>query len=73
MLIKKNMIHILGTDTHRHLDDLNTCYEKLKKLVDEKMYDDLTWRNFDKIVNGEKVSTYEIIKLKELFTKEIIK
>lgn len=73
MLIKKHMIHLLGTDTHRNMNDLEQCYEKLKKITDESMYKDLLENNFDKVVNNQKVNTYEIVKLKGLFVKEKMK
>lgn len=72
MLIKKHMIHLLGTDTHRNVLDLKECCSILKKITDDNMYKDLLENNFDRVINNQKVSKYDIVKLKGFFTKEKI-
>lgn len=74
LLLKKRMIHILGTDTHRSFNiDIKKCLQLLKNMVDEEIYLDLLERNFTKIVNDEKIVSYEIVDYKHWFKKERIK
>lgn len=73
LLIKKHMIHVLGTDTHKHVVDLSEAYDILKKLLDKDMYDELLCKNFDKIVNNKDVEAYEILKVGSFFKKEKFK
>jgi len=71
LLLKKHMIHILGTDTHNSGNiGLDSCRTALKKLVDDKMYDELMNDKFDKIINNEKVDAYTIISKKGFFKRE---
>lgn len=71
LLLKKRMIHVLGTDTHLTSNfNLDRCLKILKKIVDEDIYLDLLERNFDKIINDEKIISYEIIDKKHWFKKE---
>ena len=74
LLIKKRMIHVLGTDTHlTSTIDIEKCLEILKELVDEDIYMDLLELNFDKIINNEKLVSYEIVDKKTWFKKEKVK
>ena len=74
LLIKKHMIHVLGTDTHRDFDyNLEEALNKLKKITSSEYYMDLTERNFDKIVSNKKVNTYDIVKTHSFFRKEKIR
>lgn len=74
LLLKKKMIHVLGTDTHSNFGiDIDKCLKLLKSMVDEEMYLDLLERNFTKIINNEKIVSYEIIDYKHWFKKELIK
>jgi len=74
LLLKKRMIHVLGTDTHLTSNiDIEKCLEILKQLVDKDIYLDLVERNFDRIINNEKIISYEIIDKKHWFKKEKIK
>ena len=74
LLLSKHMIHVLGTDTHNSGNiDLNVCINKLKKIVDDKMYDELVNTNFDKIINNEKIEVYSIISKKGFFKREKFK
>ncbi len=73
LLVKKHMIHFMGTDTHRSIYPLNDCYILLSKIVDLNMYKDITANNFMKVVNNEKIEPYEIVKAGGLFTIEKIK
>ena len=73
LLIKKNMIHFMGTDTHMSLYPLNDCYEALSSIVTKDMYKDITSNNFSKVINDEKIIPYDIIKknkIKELMGLE---
>ena len=73
LLVRKHMIHFMGTDTHRSIYPLNDCYIALSKIVDINMYKDITSNNFEKVVNNEKIEPYEIVKSHGLFTVEKIK
>ena len=73
LLVRKHMIHFMGTDTHRSIYPLNDCYIALSKIVELKMYKDITSYNFEKVINNEKIEPYEIIKSGKLFTTEKIK
>ena len=74
LLIKKKMIHVLGTDTHRDFDcDLDDALNKLRKITSSEYYLDLTEKNFDRIVNNKKVDVYDIVKTSSFFRKEKIR
>lgn len=74
LLLKKQMIHVLGTDTHSGgKSNLKKCYKLLKKIVDKNIYDDLTQNNFDKIINNKKIEIYKIKKTKTIFKREKIR
>ena len=76
LLVKKNMIHFMGTDTHMDLYPMNDCYEALSMLVTREMYKDITANNFMKVVNDEEIIPYEIKKVNiilSLLGKEKIK
>jgi protein-tyrosine phosphatase len=60
LLVKKNMIHFMGTDTHMDVFPLNECYEALSSIVSKEMYKDITANNFLKVVNNKKIVPYEI-------------
>ena len=71
LLLKKHMIHVLGTDTHRHKIDITSCLNSLKAIIDENMFNDLTINNFDNIVNDKDVEAYEIIDTKGFFKEKL--
>lgn len=73
LLLKKHMIHVLGTDTHKHVVDLDIAYNILNKILDKDMYDEILCKNFDKIVNNKDIEVYEIVKVGKFFKKEKIK
>lgn len=73
LLLKKHMIHVLGTDIHNHTFDLNICKEKLSTIVDKDMYNELLCKNFDKIVNNKDIEVYEILKVGTFFKREKIR
>ena len=74
LLLKKRMIHVLGTDTHLTSNiDIEKCLRIIKQIVGDDIYLDLLERNFDKIINNEKIVSYEIIDKKCWFKKEQIK
>ena len=64
LLLKKDMIHLLGTDTHRITFNIKECEAQLKELVSKTRYKELTKTNFDKVINDEEIIPYNIIKLK---------
>ena len=73
LLLRKHMIHVLGTDTHRHVLPIHECIETLSKIVDKKMLEEITVKNFDKIVSGESFDLYEIVDTNTIFKKEKFK
>ena len=75
LLLKKQMIYVIGTDTHsKNNNNIKLCLEKLKKIVtNELIYEDLVNNNFDRIINNEEIPRYEIKNQKKIFHKEKIK
>ena len=73
LLLKKHMIHLLGTDTHKHVTDLSDCLKKLKEIINYDMFNDITELNFDKVINNEEIVQYEIINTNNFFRKEHIR
>lgn len=56
-LIKKDMIFVFGTDTHRHNNiNIKECEKELEKIVSNETFDRLINKNFDIIVNNEKIN-----------------
>ena len=68
LLVKKNMIHFMGTDTHMDLYPMNDCYEALSMIVTREMYKDITANNFLKVVNDEEIIPYEIKKVNKILS-----
>ena len=66
LLLKKDMIHVLGTDTHRTLFDMGKCEEYLDKVVTKERKEELLNTNFDKIVKDKDIEIYNIKNLKGL-------
>lgn len=56
ILLKNNMIYILGTDTHSNVLNISSCLKKLSKLVSLEEYNNLINNNFDKIINNEEIN-----------------
>lgn len=54
-LLNNNMIHVMGTDTHCNIYDINKLIKKLNKLIDEETFINITEKNFDKIINNENI------------------
>lgn len=67
LLLSRDMIHFMGTDTHMNLESMDECYEALSSLVTKEKYKDLTSKNFDKVVRDEIIVPYGIVKKKKLF------
>ncbi|MBI9014042.1 MAG: hypothetical protein JEZ08_17540 [Clostridiales bacterium] len=64
-LIKKHMIHFLGTDVHREnsrVFNFDKTIRYLRKKLDPKMYLDVMYKNGEKMINGEEVGLYEVLK-----------
>ena len=73
LLLSKNMIHLIGTDTHRNPNiDLNKALEELKKIVGKEKYKEITELNFDKVITDALLEPYKIVEHKHLFKKEKI-
>lgn len=74
LLLKKNMIHVFGTDIHKHIIDIDECYDMVKHIVnDNNIYNDIMFNNFDKIIHDEEIVAYNIKKTGSLFNRERIK
>lgn len=57
-LLKHNMVHFLGTDTHRPnmiYNRINEAIHKLNKIIDEKQLKNLLMNNAQKVLQDEKV------------------
>ena len=70
LLLKKNMIHLLGTDTHKHIGNIKKSLDDLKKIVDSKTFYEITESNFDKVVNNIDIEPYKIKDTSSFFRKE---
>ena len=64
LLLKKDMIHVLGTDSHRSIIDIRECEGELERFVSKERFKELTDTNFDKIVNNKRIKPYEIKELR---------
>jgi len=62
LLIKKNMIHFMGTDIHTEELPLDDCYAALSRLVTKEKYKELTSSNFMLVVNNKDIFPYPVIK-----------
>ena len=71
LLLRKKMIYVMGSDSHRSGININLGLEKLKCMVDDTYYNELINDNFDKIINNEVINKYEIKKVKWLFKERI--
>ena len=69
LLLKKNMIHVMGSDMHIHVVDIKKCKNILSKLVSKNIYDDIMCNNFDKIVNDKDVDIYPIKNVGSFFKR----
>ena len=76
LLVKKQMIHFMGTDTHRSIYPLNDCYIALSRITTREMYKEITANNFLRVINNEEIIPFKIIKssgLNSLLGNEKIK
>ena len=64
LLLKKDMIHVMGTDTHRSVLDIKKCEDYLEKVVSKERKEELLNTNFDIIVKDKEFNIYEIKELK---------
>lgn len=67
-LLKHNMIHFLGSDNHKKntiYANIPKTFNKLEKIVDEKILHDLTVENPKCILENKKIEIYEPIKIKD--------
>ena len=65
LLLKKDMIHLLGTDTHRTTFNIKECELQLQNIVSKSRYKELTKTNFDKVIKimqSDKKSTSQHLK-----------
>ena len=70
LLLKKHMIHVLGTDTHSHVLDIEKCMNILSSLINQNIYDDITCKNFDRIVNNKNIEIYPVLQTRNFFKRE---
>lgn len=72
-LIKYNMVHFLGTDTHRPnmiYNRINEAIEKLSKIASKEQLENLLTNNAKKVLQNEKITINQPIKIKRnLFSK----
>ena len=73
LLLRKNLIHLIGTDTHINVCDITKCLHSLEKIVGSEMFYEITESNFDKVVNNEIIKPYEIKDTNSFFRKEKIR
>ena len=73
LLVKKHMIHFMGTDTHRAAYPLNKCYIALSSITTREMYKAITSENFLRVINDEEIEPFNIIKSTGLFGTEKLK
>ena len=72
LLLRKNMIHVLGTDIHNSkIENLDKLIDKLTKLVGVKQADALLNDNFTKIVNNKNVEIKKVKKVNKIFKEKI--
>ncbi len=73
-LLKKNMIHLIATDSHnasRLYPQYALAYQKLQRMISKEKLDEILEKNSKKILKGKKLQPY-IIK-KDIFDKLKIK
>ena len=76
-MLKRHMIHFLGSDVHHSEEN---SYSKLKDLIplleeltkDKNMVNDLIDKNIEKVINNKEVKSYKIIG-KDNFIERIFK
>lgn len=71
LLLKKQMIDVLGTDNHGHYINIEECLNKLSKIIDDDYKKEIIDNNFDKIINNEKITINKIIKTKHILGEKI--
>lgn len=73
-LLKHNMVHFLGTDTHRTnmiYNRINEAIEELKKILKEEQIGNLLENNAKKVLQNEKVNIELPIPIKNSFISKI--
>lgn len=72
-LLKHNLIHLWGSDTHsfRHVygSKLEKCFNELKKIVGEDKFKQIVYTNPECVVNDEDIKTFDIKYKIGLFSK----
>ncbi len=66
LMIKKDMIHFIGTDIHTESIPLNDCYIALSKIVTKEKYKEITSSNFMLIVKDKPIIPYPITRKNKL-------
>lgn len=69
-LLKSNMIHFLGSDSHRHhsiYTRMDEFKENIMKVVGEEKFKKLSEENPQKVLNSEEIEIEEPIKIKKFF------
>lgn len=72
-LLQNNMIHFIGTDTHRPnsvYTKINTALFELEKIISQEKIKKITHENAQKVINNENIEIDEPIEIKtKLFNK----
>lgn len=69
-LLKNNMAHFLGTDTHRQnsiYTEMNKILKRLNKIVTKEKLEELTTLNPQKVLNNETINIEEPKRIKKFF------
>ena len=68
ILLKNNMIHMLGSDTHRD-NSIYSNFDKIKKIlskcIDDELIDELTNINPKKVIENDEIDVYVPIEYKK--------
>lgn len=75
-LLKNNMIHFIGTDTHMPnsiYTKIDTAIEELKKVITEEKIKHITYENAIKVINNQELQIEEPRKIKSTIFNKILK
>ena len=75
-LLQNNMIHFIGTDTHRPnsiYTKIDTAIEELAQIVSRKKIRELTYENAQKVLNDEEIEIEEPTEIKTTLFNKLFK
>lgn len=75
-LLQNNMIHFIGTDTHRPnsiYTKIDTAIEELAQIVSRKKIRELTYENAQKVLNNEEIEIEEPTEIKTTLFNKLFK